>query len=56
MANEPQLQKHFETLEKDYPKGHPAIMAFNELINSCFRGNFNTPELNAIKRTFLIKE
>ena len=31
-------------------------MAFKQIINSCLRGNFNTPQLNAIKRTVFAKE
>ena len=55
-ANEPEIWKHFQDLVDRHKKGSPVIQEFKRMIGQCRGGNFNTPELSALKKRILIKE
>ena len=55
MSYGPTLDKHWKELE-EMPRNHPEVVEFKDLIGNCKAGNFNTPDVNALKRKIFIKE
>ena len=46
----PTLEQHLDDLLANNPKGSQIIMKFKRMLGAAKGGNFNTPELQAVKK------
>ena len=47
---DPDLNRHYKDLKALYPKGSPERKEFKKLIGACSLGNFDTPEIRAVRK------